>query len=151
MDDDQPEVRPLPDPPRCRGIPLGDGNYTSCAYGYGDLTPFTGRYDCPVCNGSGIEGVGGTVLPHVDFGAPDCWGCLNAVLRGDQADIACNECGAVVRTVPVGAVQQTLTEMELTLDVCTEMCPHCRKVSLFSGYSKMDVYTCPECSKTVGG
>ena len=33
------EVRPLPAPPRCRGIPIGDGNYTGCAYGDGDLAP----------------------------------------------------------------------------------------------------------------
>ena len=48
-------VRPLPQPPLCRGIPVGDGNFTRCAYGYGDIPPFTGPCDCPVCNGSGIE------------------------------------------------------------------------------------------------
>jgi hypothetical protein len=53
---DEPDVRPLPQPPRCRGIAIGDGNYTGCAYGYGDVPPFTGPCDCPVCNGSGIEG-----------------------------------------------------------------------------------------------
>ena len=148
-DDDQPEFRPLPDPPRCRGIQLVDGNYNGCAYGYGDLEPFTGPCHCPVCKGSGIEGIVGTFLPHADFGAADCCGCLTAVIRGDQADIVCNECGAVVRTVPVGAVQHVLTEMELTLDLCTEMCPYCGKVSVFSGYSRMDVYTCPECGKAV--
>ena len=30
--DEEPELRPLPPPPRCRGIPLGAGNYTGCAY-----------------------------------------------------------------------------------------------------------------------
>jgi hypothetical protein len=86
-------VRPLPLPPRCRGIPLGDGNYTGCAYGYGDVPPFTGPRDCPVCNGSGFEGPIETTMPHSDFGDPDCSGCLNGVIRGDQADIVCNECG----------------------------------------------------------
>src|SRR6185437_13069248 len=43
-------------PPRCRGIPVGDGNYTGCAYGDGGLAPLTGPCDCPVCQGSGIEG-----------------------------------------------------------------------------------------------
>src|SRR5580704_8422625 len=55
--DEEPKLRPLPPPPRCRGIPLGDGNHTGCAYGYGDLAPFTGPRDCPVCNGSGFEGL----------------------------------------------------------------------------------------------
>lgn len=95
------------------------------------------------------EHVIGTTLPHADFGDPDCCGCLNAVVRGDQADIVCNECGAVIRTVPAAALQQTLTEMELTLDICTEMCPHCGKVSVISGYSRIDVYTCPECGEPV--
>lgn len=48
-------MRPLPDRPRCRGIELPDGNFTGCAYGYGDCEPFTGPCDCPTCNGSGIE------------------------------------------------------------------------------------------------
>jgi hypothetical protein len=50
------EVHPLPQPPRCRGIPIGDGNCTGCAYGYGDVPPFHPPCDCPICNGSGIEG-----------------------------------------------------------------------------------------------
>lgn len=50
-----PKIRPLPKPPRCRGIPLGDGNYTGCAYGYGDVAPFSPPCDCPICNGSGLE------------------------------------------------------------------------------------------------
>jgi hypothetical protein len=48
--------RPLPGPPRCRGIPIGDANYANCAYGYGDLPPFVGPCDCPVCQGSEIKG-----------------------------------------------------------------------------------------------
>ena len=146
--EDDSDIRPRPDPPRCRGIPLGDGNYTGCAYGYGDLTPFTGPRDCPVCNGSGIEPLV-TTLPHADFGDPDCCGCLYGVIHGSRAEILCNECGAVVRTLPAAELQQALNEMELTLDVCTEMCPHCGKVSVFSGYSRMDVYICPECGEPV--
>ena len=118
-------MRPLPQPPRCRGILLGDGNYTGCAYGYGDVAPFTGPPDCPVCNGSGFEGPIETTLPDSGFGDPECCGCLNGVIRGDQADIVCNECGTVLRTVPVANVGRTLTELELKLEVASEMCPHC--------------------------
>ena len=32
---------------------------------------------------------------------------------GDQADILCNECGAVIRTVPANELQRTFDEMEL--------------------------------------
>jgi hypothetical protein len=132
-----------------RGIPLGDGKYTGCLYGYGDLTPLTGPCDCPVCNGSGFEGVIGTTLPHSDFGDPDCCGCLNGVMRGDEADIVCNECDAVVRTVPAAELQQTLTEMGLTLDVCTEQCQHCGAANVFPGFSVMMAFTCQQCGKVV--
>lgn len=50
------KLRPLPKPPRCRGIPIGDGNYTGCLYGWGEVPPFHSPVDCPICNGSGIEG-----------------------------------------------------------------------------------------------
>ena len=134
-------MRPLPAPPRCRGIPLGDGNYTGCAYGYGDIAPFTGPRDCPVCNGSGFEGHIETILPHSDFGDLECCGCLNGVIRGDQADIVCNECGTVLRTVPAANIGQTLTELEITLEVASEMCPHCGSVNLFPGFSRMLAFT----------
>ena len=88
-------------------------------YGYGDVAPFTGPRDCPVCDGSGFEGPIETTLPHSDFGDPDCCGCLNAVIRGNQADIVCNECGTVLRTVPAANVGQTLTELEITLAVAS--------------------------------
>ena len=125
------------------------GTHTGCAYGYGDLAPFTGPRDCPVCNGSGFEGHIETTLPHSDFGDPECCGCLNGVIRGDQADIVCNECGTVLRTVPAANVGQTLTELEITLEVASEMCPHCGSVNLFPGFSKMLAFTCRQCGKAV--
>ncbi len=54
IDVDDCGTRPLPNPPRCRGIKV-DETYTGCAYGCGDLLPFTGPCDCPGCNGSGLE------------------------------------------------------------------------------------------------
>jgi hypothetical protein len=66
-----------------------------------------------------------TVLPHSSFGDPDCCGCLNGIVRGDEADIVCNECDFVVRTVPKAELRQMLTEMELALDVSSAVCPQC--------------------------
>jgi hypothetical protein len=142
------EERPLP-PPRCRGIPIGDGNYTGCAYGYGDVAPFTAPVDCPVCYGSGFEGAIETTLPHSEFGDSDCCGCLNGIICGEQAAIVCNECDAVIRTVPTGDLEQTLTAMELTLDVASEVCPHCGSVNLFPGFSRMLAFNCRQCGKAV--
>jgi hypothetical protein len=152
MEDEEPEIRPLPRPPRCRGIPIGDGDYTGCAYGYGDMPPFTGPRDCPVCEASGIEpeAAVATTLPHSCFGDPDCCGCLNGAIRGDQALIVCNECNFIVRAVPAAELRKTLAEMELTLEMCTEMCPHCRSVNVLPGFSKVTAFTCKHCGEAVG-
>ena len=82
---------------RCRGIPIGDGNYTGCAYGSGEIRVLTGQRDCPTCNGSGHEGVTATWNPHSEFGDPECCGFLFGVTDGDQGYIGCNDCDAVVR------------------------------------------------------
>jgi hypothetical protein len=64
----------------------------------------------------------GPILPHSEFGDPECCGTLWPLVRDDNpdvADIMCNECEAVVKTVPVNELQRTLDEMELALDSCT--------------------------------
>ena len=91
----------------------------------------------------------GTTLPHQCFGDPDCCGCLNGIIRGDVADIVCNECEAVVRTVPPAELQRTLDEMELTLDVASAQCPHCGTTHLASGFSELIAFVCEQCGETV--
>jgi hypothetical protein len=91
----------------------------------------------------------GTTLPHRDFGNPDCCGCLIAIITGDEAATTCNECATVIRTVLAAHLEQTLTEMELTLAIATELCPHCGSVHVFPGFSKVDVYICHECGESV--
>jgi uncharacterized protein (DUF983 family) len=90
-----------------------------------------------------------TTLPHEFFGASDCCGCLSAVTRGDEADITCGECGAIIRTIRAGDVEGVLTEMELSLDVLSEQCPHCKGVNVISGFSGLLVYTCRNCGEVV--
>jgi uncharacterized protein (DUF983 family) len=55
----------------------------------------------------------------------------------------------VLRTVPAANVGQTLTELEITLDVASEMCAHCGSVNLFPGFSRMLAFTCRQCGKAV--
>jgi len=69
-----------------------------------------------------------TTLPHSDFGDPECCGCLIAVVRDDLAVIECNECGAVVGTVPTTELQHTLDEMESKLDLEIAICRYCGAV-----------------------
>jgi hypothetical protein len=86
-----------------------------------------------------------TTMPHQSFGAADCCGCLNAVTRGDEADIICGECDALIRTVPVADLERVITEMELSLATSSEQCPHCRSVNILTGFSSVMAYTCRNC------
>jgi hypothetical protein len=47
-----------------------------------------------------------TIVPHESLGA-DCCGCIVAVNRGDEADLVCNECNALIRTVPTAQAELT--------------------------------------------
>ena len=48
------------------------------------------------------------IIPHADFGDRECCACLFGIVRGDQAEIRCNECAALIRTVPVSDLQQNV-------------------------------------------
>ena len=37
-----------------------------------------------------------------------CYGCLIVEVRGDQAANLCNECAAVIRTIPVGDIDAVM-------------------------------------------
>ena len=54
-------------------------------------------------------------LPHSDFGESDCCGLFVPVEQGSAAHITCNECGLVLKSVPIADLRRTLDEMELTL------------------------------------
>jgi Zn finger protein HypA/HybF involved in hydrogenase expression len=90
-----------------------------------------------------------TVIPHADYGDPDCWGCLNAVLNGDTAKVFCNLCDATVRIVAAADLQRTLDEMQLALDVATAKCPSCEAVHVASGFSELIAFKCDNCGRTV--
>ena len=72
---------------------------------------------------------------------------LYGVLTGEVANIVCNECGLIVRTVLAADLRRTMDEMECRLDVASEMCPHCGTVNLFPGFSKMLVFRCTNCGE----
>ncbi len=61
-----------------------------------------------MCNGSGYEGVTATFVPHADHGDSECPGLLFGVVDGDTAYIGCNDCDAVVRTMPADEVPWAL-------------------------------------------
>lgn len=90
------------------------------------------------------------IVPHSDVGDKECCGCLIAVERGDQTDLICNECGALVRTVPTAEVQQTLLRMALAQGICSAICPHCGALNTFPGFAFVEAYICcSECGEGV--
>jgi ribosomal protein L40E len=89
------------------------------------------------------------IVPHSDHGDKECCGCLMTVERGDETDIVCNECSAVVRTVPTAEVVQTLLQMAMAHGVCSATCPHCGALNTFPGWSSMLAYVCRECGEGI--
>jgi hypothetical protein len=86
-----------------------------------------------------------TTLPHWALGAPRCTGTLDGIVRGDPAEIVCNECNAVIRSVPSTELRQMLTEMELSLDVSTATCSVCGAVKVRPGLATLLAFTCEQC------
>jgi hypothetical protein len=89
------------------------------------------------------------VLPHSDFGAPECSGLLLPFEPGDFADIVRNECGAIIKTVNAADLRRAFDEMQLNLDVASERCPFCSSVKLLPGFSQMLAFTCRLCGRDV--
>ena len=89
------------------------------------------------------------IIPHQTVGAPGCCGCLYVRVNGDLADIVCNECEAVIRTVPLSEVEAVVLAMEKTDTICSAVCAHCGSVNMFPGLSVVDMFVCHECGEGV--
>ena len=89
------------------------------------------------------------LVPHSFIGAPDCCGCLYVQVEGDQAEIICNECSAVIRTLPVADVERVMAELDQTDEICSARCPHCGAVNIFPGFSSMEAFICSQCGEGV--
>jgi hypothetical protein len=71
------------------------------------------------------------------------------LVKGDQADIVCNECRAVIRTVRVGDVQAVMSEMAQTDVISSAPCTHCSALNTFPGLSLVEAFICSECGEGV--
>jgi uncharacterized protein (DUF983 family) len=95
---------------------------------------------------------GHPIIPHEDVADVDCCGCLFVQVRGERAEITCNECGAVIRTVPAeeaAAVMAGLIVDMSTKAICSARCPHCGALNTFPGFSAIDAFVCSECGQGV--
>jgi hypothetical protein len=90
------------------------------------------------------------VVPHAAHGDPKCRGIVMAMEKsGKLAELTCNQCGVVVRTVLLVNAEQELLRMAIGLGVCTETCPRCGRVNEFTGFEAMKAYRCEECGERV--
>lgn len=146
-------------PRRCRGVPLGDGHFTGCAFGDGGAPPFEPPLDCPICKGSGIE-----PDPNLPPAAPPfdasgwefyCEECatFREARRADEHDatdghpyheLVCNTCHSILLTF-----QRPSPGIKPAPDVASAMCPHCGRVNLFPGLTAVLGYVCHECGRPV--
>jgi hypothetical protein len=92
-----------------------------------------------------------TIIPHADFGAPDCCGHLYGRIAGDQGVIACNECRAIFGRVPACELQLTLDCFDLLLEIVPAICRCCRSVNLVPGFSRVGAFVCQTCGKANSG
>ena len=88
------------------------------------------------------------IIPHESLGA-DCCGCLFVRVNADQASIICNECGAVVRTLPNADVEAAMLEMAQTDVICTAVCTHCGALNTFPGMAAIEAFICSECGEGI--
>jgi hypothetical protein len=89
------------------------------------------------------------IIPHEDIADVDCCGCLMVRVRGGEADILCNECGAVIRTLAVGDVEAAMLEMARTDTICSARCTHCGALNTFPRFSAIEAFVCSECGQGV--
>jgi ribosomal protein S27E len=52
-----------------------------------------------------------TIIPHAEFGAPACRGCLAGIEDDGMGEIVCSLCGAVItHVIPPGGLAEILNE-----------------------------------------
>jgi hypothetical protein len=90
------------------------------------------------------------VVPHEFIPSVECDGCLIVHVFGEQAEIACNECGAVVRIVPSADAEATLLGIAMASgEICSARCTHCGAWNTFPGFSAIEAFICSECGEGV--
>jgi ribosomal protein L40E len=87
-----------------------------------------------------------TIIPHECLGADRC-GCIVSVVRGHEADMVCNECNALIGTVPANEVEEMLLQLAPSDEICGSECLHCGALNVFPGFSTIEAFTCRQCGE----
>ena len=85
---------------------------------------------------------------HSDAGDPDCCGGIVPDIRGDLADLVCNECGTLLeQDVPINEVNGRLAKLAPIRE--TAHCPYCGALNVFPRFLGMHAFICQECGQGV--
>ena len=88
------------------------------------------------------------IVPHEIATGADCEGCLIVQERGSVADLVCNECGALVETVPIERAAAVPVELA-SKEICSARCPHGGALNTFPGFRVILAFVCSECGEGV--
>jgi hypothetical protein len=88
------------------------------------------------------------IVAHEVATGADCDGCLIVQERGNMADLVCNVCGAVVRTVPKDRAAEALVGLA-SAETCSATCSHCGALNTFPGFSAIEAFICSECGEGI--
>ena len=81
--------------------------------------PF-GKYDLPI-------------VPHSLIADVNCCGCLIPEIRGEDADLICNECSALIETVPAAEIKPALLKLAMSIWILRSHVSALRSGSSVSG------------------
>lgn len=73
-----------------------------------------------------------------------CDGCIVGQFRGEDIELRCNECSAVL-----GVIRTEIRRALLGLDSVCEVCPYCGRENVFPGFDEMKIYICQGCERAV--
>jgi hypothetical protein len=70
------------------------------------------------------------IVPHADHGDSECCGLIMPEVRGDEADLKCNECGTVLCIVAAVEAEQALAAM-ISGELTSAIRPECGGTNFF--------------------
>src|ERR1700722_19047669 len=88
-----------------------------------------------------------TIIPHSEFGTPNCHGWLAGRDLGHVGEVFCTKCAAILFVILPPGLRRVLDRIEASLDVATALCRYCGSVNLFPGRTRVAAFICQECGK----
>jgi hypothetical protein len=86
-----------------------------------------------------------SIIAHGSLGA-NCCGCVIINLHDRHSNIACDDCGAVIRTVPLQTSTGRFTSWWAAL---VPLAPQCGELNVLARFKVMNRFIFPVCGESV--